>query len=154
MVAVMGLYLTSLALPKSYANTFLDNSTTMVWFAQPTQKVSTPVIQRLLQNGLSAARAAQLPVTGWPSDDPALQVPPPPPGAEAVEILPATIVLFCRLPDQPYVCFGRLALRLFDGSQQPLKFVWYLCDVARLRDSLSNWSDFVGSGDDGVADNQ
>ena len=48
-----------------------------------------------------------------------------------------SVLLFCRLPGEPYVCCGRLSYESHDGHQQPVKFVWRLDDIEALRKSES-----------------
>lgn len=106
----------------------------MTWFAQPTQTADTPVVQRLLRCGVAAAQAQKLQChcrhvsTSSQSDTES-----------------APILLFCRLPDEPYVCFGRLALRDCDLTTRPLRFLWHLADVDVLRRELPSFAEFIGS---------
>jgi hypothetical protein len=79
---------------------------TMTWYASARQTEETPVIQRLLSSG--AAKASK--------------------GA------PEGVLLFCRLPGEPYVCCGRLGYVTHKPGRQPLKFVWRLLDVGALRE--------------------
>ena len=43
------------------------------------------------------------------------------------------MLLFCRLPGEPYVCCGRLQYVSHVPRRQPVKFLWQLLDVASLR---------------------
>lgn len=43
------------------------------------------------------------------------------------------VMLFCRLPDEPYVCCGRLKLAGYDVQQKPLRFLWMLEDLDAVR---------------------
>jgi hypothetical protein len=43
-----------------------------------------------------------------------------------------TLLLFCRLPGEPYVFCGRLALAAHDLSSAPLAFTWRLLDAPAL----------------------
>ena len=43
------------------------------------------------------------------------------------------VLLFCRLPQQPYVCCGRLACVSHDLERRPLRFMWRLRDIDKLR---------------------
>lgn len=87
-----------------YNNVFLDGGRRMTWFAQPTQQEDTPVIRRLL-----ACTPDALARSG---DD--------------------AVLLFCRLPDEPYVFCGRLTYGEHDPRRRPIKFVWVLHDFERL----------------------
>ena len=56
------------------------------------------------------------------------------------------VLLFCRLPGEPYVCCGRLSYVSHVPRRQPLKFVWRLLDEPRLRGKEA-WQ--LGSADGG-----
>jgi hypothetical protein len=45
------------------------------------------------------------------------------------------VLLFCRLPGEPYVCCGRLAYSTHVPRRQPLKFEWELADLPKLAKS-------------------
>ena len=47
----------------------------------------------------------------------------------------AHVLLFCRLPGEPYICCGRLGYVSHQPGRRPIKFVWALRDVDRLRES-------------------
>lgn len=122
----------------SYANMFLDNGGALTWFAQPLQKPETPVIVRLLHAGAATAAAQGIDVSGWPatSQDAAKTVDRDSAAASAAQPpSPAEVLLFCRLPDEPYLCCGRLALRAVDLAARPLRFLWQLCDAPVLRET-------------------
>ena len=65
----------------------------------------SPVVQRLLEGADEGAKSA------------------------------AHVLLFCRLPGEPYVCCGRLGYVSHNPGRRPIKFVWALRDVDRLRGS-------------------
>ena len=46
-----------------------------------------------------------------------------------------TVLLFCRLPGEPYICCGRLAYVSHVPSRRPLKFLWKLLDLPALNKS-------------------
>ena len=105
-----------------YANMFVVKSgrCEMTWFAQNTQTLATPVVQRLIAAGVQAAKVHGLPT-------------------KQTEAMLATacsssdkILLFCRKLKDPYVYCGELALVVVDGGKQPLKFTWNLSDSASL----------------------
>ena len=77
----------------------------------------------MLQAGAAAARARGLQVKGWQPDKAS---------SSAAKNVP-DILLFCRLPDEPYVGCGRLALRAVDLGVRPLRFLWQLCHIDELR---------------------
>ncbi len=61
-----------------------------------------------------------------------------PPAADAAHAAPPSneaILLFCRLPGEPYVHCGRLALQSLDERHAPLRFVWRLLDAPAMADS-------------------
>ena len=88
------------------------------WFSSSTQREGSPVIQRLL----NAPKASALP----PSP------PSPPPGTTAV-------LLFCRLPQQPYVYCGRLGYYSHSlgvsSNDSPVEILWQLLDEEALMKS-------------------
>ena len=53
------------------------------------------------------------------------------------------VLLFCRLPGEPYVCCGRLAYVSHVPRRQPLKFVWRLEDAEGLRGQKA-WEELMG----------
>ena len=65
----------------------------------------SPVVQRLLEGADEGAKSA------------------------------AHVLLFCRLPGEPYVCCGRLGYVSHNPGRRPIKFVWALRDFERLRGS-------------------
>jgi hypothetical protein len=88
-----------------YANLFLDGGRRMSWFASQRHDASSPIVQRLLATNRA---------TGGRRD---------------------TLLLFCRLPAEPYVCCGRLAYVSHEPSSSPLRFVWSLLDADQLLES-------------------
>jgi len=50
---------------------------------------------------------------------------------------PVPLLLFCRLPGDPYVSCGRLGLREFAAEERPMRFVFELLDAAALE--ASSW---------------
>ena len=77
---------------------------TMTWYASPRNNETTPVVARLIGSAASSSSGKGTPV-----------------------------LLFCRLPGEPYVCCGRLRYLSHVPGRQPVKFLWQLVDVARLR---------------------
>ena len=75
---------------------------TMTWYASPRTTEKTPVVQRLI-----AAK-------------------------DGTEASADTVLLFCRLKGEPYVCCGRLGYVSHVPRRQPLKFVWRLRDMPQL----------------------
>ena len=71
--------------------------------------VPTPVVARLINSGATLEPAASSATKG-----------------EAV-------LLFCRLPGEPYVCCGRVGYISHVPRRQPVKFVWRLLDAQELR---------------------
>lgn len=49
-----------------------------------------------------------------------------------------TVLLFCRLPKEPYVFCGRLGYAQHWPEERPVRFVWRLLDAGR----LASWPDF------------
>ena len=47
------------------------------------------------------------------------------------------VLLFCRLPSEPYICCGRLAYVRHVPGRQPLKFEWGLSDLPVLKESAA-----------------
>ena len=43
-----------------------------------------------------------------------------------------SVLLFCRLPAEPYVCCGRLGLSAHNVRKRPIPFVWNLLDAETL----------------------
>lgn len=50
-----------------------------------------------------------------------------------------TVLLFCRLPNEPYVFCGRLGYAKHWSAERPMRFVWKLLDAVR----LAGCSDFL-----------
>lgn len=115
---------------------FLEKGRTLTWFAQPLQHADTPVIQRMLRIGSAAARQRGIEVKGW---SPSVATDETKTEAETETDGAADMLLFCRLPNEPYVGCGRLALRAVDLSARPLRFLWQLCDF----DALQQTEGFV-----------
>ncbi len=92
-----------------YKNVFTDGGRQMTWYASPRQNEATPIVRRML------ACRGERDAGGKKAGDEA--------------------VLFCRLPGDPYVCCGRLRYRSHVPKQQPLKFMWELLDIEKLRAS-------------------
>ena len=42
------------------------------------------------------------------------------------------VLLFCRLPNEPYVFCGRLGYSKHSAGERPIRFVWRLLDADRL----------------------
>lgn len=99
-----------------YANLFLDGGRRMSWFASQRHDAGSPVVQRLL----ATKRAA----TGRRD----------------------TLLLFCRLPAEPYVCCGRLAYALHEPSSSPVRFIWTLLDADELLESSEPFRQLLAQG--------
>ncbi|KAG5181361.1 hypothetical protein JKP88DRAFT_321862 [Tribonema minus] len=93
----------------------------------------------------SQARPPQQPqqFSAAPDDGGAPAVAPPPPCA---------LLLFCRLPGEPYVFCGRLALAHSDLRASPLAFTWRLLDAPTLRASSPHFAALLSAGDGGGGD--
>lgn len=67
-----------------------------------------------------------------------------PPGSEAEASEPDTVLLFCRLPKEPYVFCGRLAYAAHWPDERPVRFAWRLLDAERLAD-CPDFRDIAGA---------
>lgn len=101
---------------KAAAAAVTSEGLTMTWYASPRNDESTPVVARLIKSGGRAGAAS--------SDAQSL----PLPSSNGEPIL-----LFCRLPGEPYVCCGRLGYLSHVPRRQPVKFLWRLLDAPKLR---------------------
>lgn len=88
-----------------YANMFLDSGERLTWFGGSRMYEDSLVTQRLLSTRLNI---------------------------ELPEAEHETVLLFCRLPNEPYTCLGRVRCDSHDFSKLPLQFTWRLMDFARL----------------------
>ncbi|CAM9253929.1 unnamed protein product [Chrysoparadoxa australica] len=52
------------------------------------------------------------------------------------------VLLFCRLPSEPYIYCGRLSLVSFDPNSEPLHFTWSLVDTSKLT-STAGWAELL-----------
>jgi hypothetical protein len=99
-----------------YANLFLDGGSRMSWFASQRHDSSSPIVQRLLATKRANAGRRD------------------------------ELLLFCRLPGEPYVCCGRLAYVSHEPSSTPLRFVWSLVDAEQLRKSSEPFRQLIAQG--------
>eukprot|EP00899_Mesostigma_viride_P026270 jgi/Mesvir1/6828/Mv09010-RA.1 len=139
----------------NYDNTFLSGGRQMRWQAQNTQRLETPVVQRLLS---TMAHDPIIPSSKAAQEDPAMarvQGPLHPPiGAQdsdnndhggttssvvattgSTTSLPArpTLALFLRQgPSYPYVFCGHVACLRVDKGSNPLSFIFELLDYDQL----------------------
>eukprot|EP01134_Creolimax_fragrantissima_P000328 CFRG0328T1 len=102
----------------SYKNTFRDDYERLVWFAQSSQTLSSPVICRLIRS---------LDPNGFTKDC----------GHDkCIGRLRAEVHLFCRPPSQPYFYLGEAIAAEFSTTDSlPIKFNLTLANVTQLRDS-------------------
>ena len=107
-----------------HRNMFLHGGRHLTWFAQRTQHPHSPVIARMLEHAPRASSG------GSDIDQTGTSCP---------------VVLFCRLPQEPYVFCGRLRYVSHDPAVRPMRFVWELQDLdAALRaDGESNMAAIV-----------
>ena len=104
----------------------------MTWYASRKQHEQTPVIQLMIATGAADEKKATKPDNQ------------------------TSMLLFCRLPDQPYCYCGRLrycshgmAAQVTDearGEELLLRFVWELMDAHGLIDSSSTFRDMLAYG--------
>ena len=87
-----------------YENQFLQGGKQITWYGGSRMHPESNVIRRLLKESRRGDQATA----------------------------PCPLVLFCRLPAEPYVCCGRLAYVEHDESKMPLRFVWKLLDADAL----------------------
>ena len=99
-----------------YANLFLDGGRRMSWFASQRHDAGSPIVQRLLATKRSATTVRD------------------------------SLLLFCRLPGEPYVCCGRLEYVSHDPASSPLKFVWALIDADELLERSEAFGEIVAQG--------
>lgn len=99
-----------------YANLFFDGGRRMSWFASQRHDASSPIAQRLLATKRATAGRRD------------------------------TLLLFCRLPGEPYVCCGRLAYVAHEPSSSPLRFVWTLLDAEKLLESSEPFRQLLAAG--------
>ncbi|KAL1530144.1 hypothetical protein AB1Y20_001060 [Prymnesium parvum] len=96
-----------------YNNNFLDDGARITWYASPRHSEDTPIVQRLVRS----TRAPKSTKLAEQKDD--------------------QVLLFCRLPGEPYVCCGRLTYESHNPDVHPIKFVWKLDDIESLRKSAA-----------------
>eukprot|EP00752_Nemacystus_decipiens_P017229 g15434.t1 len=96
----------------------------MTWFAGSRMTAESALIQRLLMLPENPPKAG---VEGAEDDSPSAggAVGPASGARDAV-------LLFCRLPDEPYVFCGRLGYSKHWAGERPVRFVWRLLDSERL----------------------
>jgi len=115
---------------------FLDGGQHMTWYAQQRQHRETPVIKRLIEDtprGTGTAEALK----------PARKE-----GVKAEKAPACQVVLWCRLPGQPYVFCGRLRYVSHDDTVRPIAFVWQLQDMgAMLRARSEAFNDLLNGGE-------
>lgn len=91
----------------------------MTWYASERNHDATPIVQRLVSIGKKTAAAA---ADGSSSAS-----------SSSKAAVKEAVLLFCRLPGEPYVCCGRLSYVKHVAGRQPLKFVWKLEDAPALK---------------------
>lgn len=90
-----------------YANMFLDKGERLTWFGGSRMYADSPVTQKLLSTRLDQKQ----------------------PGGQR-----QTVLLFCRFPNEPYTCLGRVGCDAHDLNKLPLQFTWRLMDFSQLCD--------------------
>lgn len=98
---------------------------TMTWYASPRNHEGTPVVARLI-----ASSGGGVAVGG---DEGADDEGSSSAAASSAKKKVDPILLFCRLPGEPYVCCGRLQYVSHVPRRQPIKFNWRLLDIHELR---------------------
>jgi hypothetical protein len=109
---------------KDYANQFMEEGRKMSWWAGSRHHEETPMVRRLLSITRKAAVAS-----GKKKGNSAG-------GSAGGGDWPESVILFMRLPGEPYVCCGRCAYVSHNFSKHPLKFEWELLDYKRLQESV------------------
>jgi hypothetical protein len=103
----------------------------MTFYAQPRHKVDSPVIKRLmqlLQHGAPAAGEGDVPAKRQRTDGE---------GVEEDHINPLeSVMLFCRLPNCPYMYWGRIDPVAVAVDQHPIKFIFEVSELPRLLQSV------------------
>lgn len=114
----------------------------MTWYAGSRMTAESALIQRLLvrENPPKVEDAAE--------DAEAEEGGSPSPGAERRAVGDDgggdgggdgdVVLLFCRLPNEPYVFCGRVGYSKHWAAERPIRFVWRLLDAER----LARWPDF------------
>ena len=85
---------------------------TMTWYASKMYSDESPVVARLV-NSAGDEASASVAASSARKGDP--------------------VLLFCRLPGEPYVCCGRLQYVSHVPRRSPIKFHWRLLDIHELR---------------------
>lgn len=97
---------------KDYKNVFdtkgAKGAVSMSWYASPMFQEASPIVQRLIATGANADKGG-----GQGGGD--------------------AVLLFSRLPGEPYVFCGRLAYMSHVPRQRPVKFAWELRDAPEMR---------------------
>jgi hypothetical protein len=121
---------------KDYSNQFMKEGQQMTWWAGSRHHEETPVVKRLLRltqkASASATKKKKIGAGGG--------------SGEEAGSWPDSVILFMRLPGEPYVCCGRCAYVSHNFEKHPLKFVWELVDHKQLEESGS-FKELVSEGD-------
>lgn len=119
----------------------------ITWFAQRTQHAGSPVIARLIHDTARGVKREGVDGGGWQFGAAAGTPTPsvPTPATPSCEV-----VLWCRLPGEPYVFCGRLHYVTHDETKSPLRFVWELADF----DLLTSGKRVAAAKAGGVAEDQ
>ncbi|KAK3286540.1 hypothetical protein CYMTET_5907 [Cymbomonas tetramitiformis] len=119
----------------SNSNLFLAGGRQMTWYAQPSQTEETPVIRLILDDskiGEDAKVNSAAPHTeSW--KEPAAARHNEVSSEARLRETSVPVQLFCRQDGLPYVYCGKLRLVSHDARVRPMKFIWELMDLHRLR---------------------
>lgn len=96
----------------------------ITWFAQRRQTIDSPVIARLIHDTPRGMKREGVDGSGWEFGAAAGSSQ----GGSAPRTPTCQVVLWCRLPGEPYVFCGRLHYVTHDPTTSPLRFVWELAD--------------------------
>jgi len=102
-----------------YPNLFLKGGNHMTWFAQPSQTIHSPVIERML------VRDPHQQVERSENDIDS--------NGGSVSQSTCPVLLFCRQEGEPYVFCGQLRASDVQANVRPLKVLWELTHISTLK---------------------